>query len=126
MPNYSLQVNQIEVDGCNKEMFRSFLEMDGDFNENEECFREDTLELGFENEAQRCSHELFKKYEKDFYKGEYIDVLEKVLEEAGHMCGGGSQHIYGNGTYTAQSELTVICLDEHENNYVVVVSMMSY
>ena len=126
MPNYQLEVNQVEVNGCNEKMFVEFFSIDADFSENEEYFREDTLELGFENEAERCSKELFEKFKDKFYEGAYQEVLEEALEEAGDTSFEGTQHIIGNGSYTSQSEIIVICIDEEENNYIAVVSRMSY
>lgn len=125
MSNYSLEVNQVKIEGCNEKMFIKFFSIDSDFSENEEYFREDTLKLGFENESERCSKELYEKYKDKFYEGAYEDVLSDALEEAGETCIEGGQHIIGNGTYTAQSEITIVCVDEQENDYVVIISRMS-
>lgn len=125
MSQRTLEVYQVTVDGCNKEMFKQFFEIDEDFNENEDEFRKDTLELGFENEAQRCSHELFEKYEDEFFEGAYIEVLREALEEAANYSIEGTQHIVGNSSYTVEYEFTVICINEEENVYEVVVSCMS-
>ena len=126
MANYNLQVNLIEIDGCNEEMFVGFFELDADFGENEDYFREDTLELGFENEAERCSKELYEKYFGDGDYDGYSETLQTALKEAGDYCVDGTQHIVGNTTYTSQSDITIICTNEHENIYSVVVSRMSY
>ena len=124
---YDLNVHQIQVSGCNEKMFKEFFEIDSDFSENEDYFREDTLDLGFENEAERCSKELFKKYEKKFHgKGAYIEVLEKALSEAAKYHAGDTQFILGSSTYTSKYEISVICTDEEENEYTVIVSAMSH
>jgi len=126
MANYDLDVNRVEVNGCNKEMFIEFFGIDADFSENEEYFREDTIELGFENEAERCSQELYEKYKDKFYEGAYEEVLAEALEEAGNKCIEGGQHIIGNSTYTSKSDINIVCVDAEENNYVVIISRLSY
>lgn len=120
---HHLTVHQIEVSGCNEKMFKDFFEIDSDYSENEEYFRENTLRLGFENEAERCSKELFKKYKKKFYEGAYKEVLEEALEKAVENY---PDFILGNSTYTSKYEITIICTNEEENEYTVVVSIMGH
>jgi len=123
--NYKLGVQQIDINGCNEKMFIDFFAVDSDFYENEEYWREDTLELGFNNEAERCSKELYDKYFADAPDG-YMETLDAVLDEAACMSIDGCQFIAGNTTYTSEYYITLICVDEEENNYVAVLSMMSH
>jgi len=117
----NLQVNQISIEGYNEKMFVPFFEIDSDFSENEEYFRKDTIALGFDNEAERCSKELYDKYFSDEYDG-YQETLEMALSEGAEMSVEGSQFILGNKTYTNQYDITLICVDDHHNDYVVIIS----
>tara|TARA_R100000306_G_C4346665_1_gene127992 strand:- start:86 stop:517 length:432 start_codon:yes stop_codon:yes gene_type:complete len=119
-----LIVNQISIEGYNEKMFVPFFKIDNDFSENEEYFRKDTIPLGFENEAERCSKELYDKYFSEDYDG-YQETLEMALEEGSSYNVGGSQFILGNDTYIQQYEITAICLDNHHNDYIVIISYMT-
>ena len=121
-----LDINQISIEGCNERMFIDFFSIDNDFCDNQEYFREDTLELGFENEAERCSKELFDKYKDKFFEGAYEEVLDEALEEAANKSIDGCQFILGNSTYTRQYYISVICTNSEENEYTVVTSRMGY
>ncbi|MEK6829784.1 MAG: hypothetical protein AABY15_06720 [Nanoarchaeota archaeon] len=123
---YDLNVHEVQISGCNEKMFKEFFEIDADFSENEDYFREDTTDLGFENEAERCSKELFKKYEKKFYgKEAYADVLKNALDKAANYHAGDTQFILGSSTYTSKYEISIICTNEEENEYTVIVSVLS-
>lgn len=131
MPNYSLSVNQIEISGCHKRMFVPFFSIDSDFLENQGYFREDTIELGFNNEAERCSEELFEElggheFFLDDYAGSLAEALEKASEYSFDGVLGGVRHIVGNCNYTSESDITLICMDDHHNEYTVVISMMNH
>ena len=120
-----LDINQVDVTGCNEKMFVEFFSIDSDFSDNEEYFREDTLKLGFNNEAERCSKELFDKFKEKFNKGNYSDVLDEALEEAAQRSVEGNQFILSNNTYTSEFYISMICIDEKERNYIVVTSRVS-
>jgi hypothetical protein len=119
--NCTLNVNQIEIRGYHEKMFVDFFAIDGDFYENEEYFREDTLALGFNNEAERCSKELYEKYFSEAPDG-YVETLDAALEEAACYSINGTQFIAGNGTYSRGYYISLICLDDHNNEYVAVLS----
>jgi len=121
--NYKLSVTQFEINGNNENMFVDFFAHDSDFYENEEYWREDTLTLGFNNEAERCSKELYEKYFSDAPDG-YIETLDAALEEAAEYSVNGTQFIAGNKTYTSEYYITLICIDDHHNDYIVVLSCM--
>lgn len=57
-----LITHQINKGDVNERSLIVILEQDKDFSENEEYYREDTLELGFINEAERVSKEIFDKH----------------------------------------------------------------
>ena len=63
------------------ESLKSLLEVDADLTENEEEFREDTLELGYENEADRIV--------KEELKGKTINTIESFKQIAKRI----SKHI---------------------------------
>ena len=65
--NANLIVHTIENGKLDKKSLIEIFLVDTDFKENEEYFRDDTIELGYENEAERVSEEIFNKfqYEKD-------------------------------------------------------------
>ena len=60
----SINLHAIRIDKGNidKNSLVELLSIDNDFLENVEYFRPDTLELGFENEAERVSEEIFDKF----------------------------------------------------------------
>ena len=127
MPNYNLDVHQVEIEGCNEKMFIPFFSIDSDFSENQEYFREDTLELGYESEAERCSKELFEELGgADFFEDGYAESLAEALEKAANYSFDGTQFIAGNSSYTSQYDITIICIDNDHNDYVIVLSMMQY
>ena len=110
-----LTVCQITIEGCNEKMFVPFFQIDSDFSENEEYFREDTLSLGFNNEAERCSKELYDKYFSGDYDG-YEDTLSMALEDGAHTMIGDTQFILGNTTYTQAYEIILVCTDYYNRS----------
>ena len=86
-----------------KEAVMNILSHDMDFIENEEFFREDTLELGFENEAQRVAEELSQKFK---------EVNQNLINEVLTCHVGGSQFIVGNCTYTDNYTFELTDIDE--------------
>jgi hypothetical protein len=119
--NVTLNVSQITIEGCNENMFVPFFEIDADFSDNQEYFREDTISLGYENEAERCSEELYKKHFEDGADG-YGETLQTALEEGAEMSINGNQFILGNTTYTSQFNISVVCVDRNENEYEVIIA----
>lgn len=73
---------------------------DCDFTENEDYFREDTLELGFENEAERVSKEIFDECMADESidtEAELLEAMVKALFEVRNFI--GSSDNYGDYKY---------------------------
>ena len=54
--------------------------IDNDFTENVEYFREDTLELGFNNEADRVSKEIWDKH-KDDDRNDEVVLLNRMVRD---------------------------------------------
>jgi hypothetical protein len=89
-----LQINLFtaQLDKRNvKDAVSQILSIDNDFTENEEYFREDTLDLGFQNEAERVAEEISKEHS-------IVDdeLITKILEINTGEC----QFIIGNTNYT--------------------------
>lgn len=124
----NLHVHQISIKGCHKEMFIPFFDIDSDFSENEEYYRDDTLVLGFKNESERCSKEFYDRYFptgdcKTFGDGMYIKTLSDALEDASVVSNDGNQFILGNQTYTSDYEISLVCKGNYE--YDVIISRLS-
>ena len=78
MPQLSLQSHFFEVEIENEQVTKEQLMdlfFDNDFTENEDYFRDDTLELGFENEAERVASELLANEDMPAF-----DKLEGCIE----------------------------------------------
>lgn len=72
-------------------------ENDGDFTENEDYFRDDTLELGFETEAERVSKEIFDECMEDEDLTDELDLLTKMVEKLFEVDGFiGTSDYYGD------------------------------
>jgi hypothetical protein len=72
-----------------KELLEQLLSMDNDLIENEECFREDTLSLGYKNEMRRIITEaLADGYPSNM--DEFYTIAEKVYDNI------SNQEYFGN------------------------------
>ncbi len=87
----SLIICRVDKGGINENSLQEILEHDSDFGENEEYFREDTLKLGFKNEAERVSTELFKKHKKVDDEAEQLQamvqdlfIVDNFIGQSGH------------------------------------------
>ena len=114
-----------EVNGANEKMFVELFSIDSDFSENEEYFRKDTLELGFKNEAERCSKELYDNY----FSGD-VDVstetLSEAVDDAMNYFFEGTTFIAGNSGYSKGYDFSILCTDDSSNEYTVVVTYIGY
>ena len=130
----NLNVNSVTIEYPNPKMFKTFFEIDSDFGDNGYYFRPDTLEVGYENEAERVSEELYEKYFKQFdgsmVQLDYIETLHTALEEGANMSVDGAecstQFILGNSTYVTDYEFSIICSDWSRTEYTVVISYLSH
>ena len=135
MSQQTLTVHTVTVKPFQENMFEEFLAIDGDFNENEDYFREDTISLGFRNEAHRLSKEWNEKFTKEWQSHEDTDdeffesFIDKYLEELAHVQVGRddfqSQFILGNQTYTSDYVITTVSdFIDYDAEITVVVSFM--
>ena len=118
----NLHVHQISINGCNEKMFIPFFDIDSDFSENEEYYREDTLTLGFKSESERCSKELYDKHFLDEMLNK--KTLSDALEDGASISNNGSQFILGNQTYTSDYEISIVSTGNYE--YEIILSRLSY
>ena len=75
-----LFICRIDIHGVDENSLISILEQDCDFSENEDYYRPDTLELGFENEAERVSKEIFEKNILDVKDDELVGLHQMVSD----------------------------------------------
>jgi hypothetical protein len=75
-----LFICRIDTHGVDENSLISILEQDNDFSENKDYYRPDTLELGFENEAERVSKEIFEKNILDVKDDELVGLHQMVSD----------------------------------------------
>ena len=83
-------------DAIDRSAVEEILNTDSDYGENEEEYREDTVELGFVSEAARCSVEIYDKH-KDIKDPE--ERLRALVEEVIGFSNGQHQFIVGNDNW---------------------------
>ncbi len=108
MTQYRLEQKFFEIEIENEEVSKvdlMILFFDSDFTENTEYFREDTLELGYESEAERLATEFLEKDMPAF------DKMEACIEA---QCESSSSY-YQDYTISAT---------RIEDTYVIAVAMM--
>ena len=59
----------------------NLISMDGDLVDNEDYFRDDTIELGFDDEAERCVKEELKQLDKPITPKSFETIAENVFSE---------------------------------------------
>ena len=58
-------------------------DIDGDFGENDECFREDTIKKGFASESQRCAEMVFEMHKDIKDPKEQLEaILNSVINQS--------------------------------------------
>ena len=124
-----LNVRSVSIEGVNPKMFKGFFEIDNDFMENEDYFRPDTIALGYQNEAERCSAELYEKYFKEAPDG-HEETLAIALEKGANMLVKGadcsSQFILGNSSFVSDYDITIVCTNSERNEYEIIVSYLTF
>jgi len=95
--NAHLLVVVLEKGQLDKDSMREFLQTDADFTDNEDCFRSDTIELGYEDEAQRVSEEIWYKHKKITNDAKRLEKMMKSLFEVPYFI--GTSDLYGDYTY---------------------------
>ena len=92
-----LFICRIDKGNVNENSLVDLFNNDTDFSENSDQYREDTLELGFENEAERCSKEIFEKHKDIEIESEMVSAMvNDVFEVEGFI---GQSSYYGDYTY---------------------------
>jgi len=108
-----LITERIDIGEINEQSLIGILEQDCDFSQNEEYYREDTLELGFKNEAERVSKEIFDKH-KENLKDDELDTLNSMVNDLFDVSNFiGQSSNYGGYTFD---------IIETEFEYVVVIA----
>ena len=92
----NLIVIEIPVDDVDKDTLTSILDIDSDFIENEEYYRDDTLKLGYKNEAERVSSEIYDKH-KNLGSSERIECMVEDLFNVPNFI--GTSGSYGSYEY---------------------------
>jgi hypothetical protein len=101
MSNYNKEVNiftaRVDKGMINKKSLQPLFDGDCDFTENEDYFREDTLD-NWENEAERVSEEIYEKHLN--HEGTEMERLEDMVKDVFELPSfiGDTNH-YGNSTY---------------------------
>lgn len=107
MSNYSNQLEKIhisiDITDINSLLngLYSIFENDNDFIENEEYFRKDTLQRGFDNEAQRIVLEYMSKN-----KISNLKQLTKAVEHLANL-------VFGNDTYYRDYTTSVLNIKDN-------------
>ncbi|HEY6143780.1 MAG TPA: hypothetical protein VIV55_10250 [Flavobacterium sp.] len=95
MKKLQLHTFLIDKNSIDENTLQPIFEIDSDFSENEEYFRDDTLELGFENEAERCSKEIydtFKIYEEIEDEHEMLWMMLRACDHVNNFIGQSSYY----------------------------------
>ena len=116
MSNYNnnciLNIFKISKGQVNRECLKEVFEIDSDFFENEEYFREDTVGT----EAERCAIEIFEKYE---HIENEKQRLESMADEVAGYSNGVQTFIVGNDTYSGDYKIEVV---ETEFEFILVIA----
>lgn len=87
-----LFIGRVDKGDVNETALFQILEQDSDFFDNEEYFREDTLSLGFKNEAERVSKEIFEKFKSKEDSSERLELMVKELFNVNNFIGKSSNY----------------------------------
>ena len=100
----NLLVFQIPKTEIHNRTLVEIFNIDCDFFENVEYFRDDTKELGFQDESERCAEEIYNKHKdiKDPKK-----QLQKMMDDVGGYSNGIAGFIVGNGTYSGDYKIEI-------------------
>ena len=112
-----LKCNQITIRPFQDSMFLEFFNIDSDYSENQEYFRNDTLWLGFKSEAERVSKHYSKKFTQEWNKlvnlnadsdENFMGLIDKLLQDCSKDHSIDSQFILGNSCFTDQYVITPV------------------
>jgi len=99
--NIGLAVIEIDINNSIKGL-REIFNLDADFTENEEYYRDDTLKLGFNNEADRIIDELSK--DEKFNNMAIEEQVEAIITYSSYFLLNNSTYCGGYETTLTQIE----------------------
>lgn len=108
MANYQANINLYvfrfpkggtNLAGCIADIF----DIDGDFKENENLFREDTTSMGYQTESQRCAVEVVEKVKHL----DGVEQIEAILNIVPNYSNGVAQFIIGNPNHSGDYEFHI-------------------
>lgn len=119
MSNYSNEINlkvfTVAKNDVDKSIVQSILSIDNDFTENKEYFREDTLELGYLNEAERYASEIYdecREYQCPRRRlGEMLNKVQSI-----------SSFLINNANYCNGNEIEIT---ETDNMFVISIAYLT-
>ena len=94
--NANLHVFRFPKGGNIAGSIADIFDIDGDFKENEDYFRDDTTSMGYQSESQRCADEVYDKVKH--LDGQ--DQIDAVLEEIVAYNNGMKVFIIGNSNHS--------------------------
>jgi len=117
MSNYENNANLrvLHVEHINGKTLIDLFSNDSDFTENTEYFREDTLTLGFENEAERCSVEIYDEIWKTHENEADLEILEAMIDKAWGYRG----YLIGNSSYCGDYTHEITQIGESGDSYII-------
>jgi hypothetical protein len=87
-----------------KGVIADIFDIDADFGENEEYFREDTTSMGYQTESQRCADEVYEKVKDLDGQGQIEAIIEEVFGFSNEM----TTFLIGNVNYCGDLKSEVI------------------
>ena len=103
--NANLHIFRFPKGGTNlKGVVADIFDIDADFGDHEEYFREDTTSMGYETESQRCADEVVDKHsDKDG-----VEQIEAIIEEVIGYSNGMQTFIIGNSNWSGDYNFQII------------------
>jgi len=112
MSNYteqqSLHSFVIDKEQVNEATLVEVFDIDCDFSMNEEYFREDTHELGFQNESERCAGEIYQKHKEI---KDPVERLRAMMKDVPEYNNGIQSFIVGNCNHSGDYQIEVLPVD---------------
>jgi hypothetical protein len=108
-----LLVHRVEKGSINKGTLIEVFNIDGDFSENEENYRDDTLVLGYKTESERISAEIFNRHKDVEDEKEQISLMVQDVFSVPSFI--------GNSSYYGKFEYTITTTD---NEYIISIAYM--
>jgi len=105
--NQNLHIIVVNKNKVDKTALIPVFDIDSDFSENEDYFREDTLALGYKSESERCAEEVYESCKEI---QDPVERLDKMLKLVPEYSNGEQSFIVGNSNHSGDYaiELTEI------------------